>query len=90
MVDPEKVNGGDHDLFVCGNDAVAKATVAGFLKTQFSWRTIDDLGDIRNARGIETYLALWGRLYGTLKTPMFNVKLVREHHRHAHGREFMA
>src|SRR5262245_50140733 len=37
MVNPGKVNGGDHDMFVSGNDAAAKATVSEFLKTQFGW-----------------------------------------------------
>ncbi|MDY7231273.1 NADPH-dependent F420 reductase [Hyalangium rubrum] len=77
MVNPGKVNGGDHDLFVCGNDAAAKATVGEFLKTQFGWKTIHDLGDISMARGTETYLALWVRLYGAQKTPLFNIKVVR-------------
>jgi hypothetical protein len=77
MVDPSKVNGGDHDMFISGNDAAAKATVGEFLKTQFGWKTVHDLGDISTARGTESYLPLWIRLWGALKTPMFNVKIVR-------------
>ncbi|HLL00510.1 MAG TPA: NAD(P)-binding domain-containing protein [Myxococcaceae bacterium] len=77
MVDPGKVNGGDHDMFVSGNDAAAKATVGEFLKTQFGWKNVHDLGDITTARGTESYLPLWIRLWGALKTPMFNVKIVR-------------
>ena len=77
MVNPGKVNGGDHDMFVSGNDAAAKATVGEFLKTQFGWKNVHDLGDITTARGTESYLPLWIRLYGALKTPMFNVKIVR-------------
>lgn len=77
MVDPGKVNGGDHDMFVSGNDAAAKATVGEFLKTQFGWKNVHDLGDITTARGTESYLPLWIRLWGALKSPMFNVKIVR-------------
>jgi hypothetical protein len=77
MVNPGKVNGGDHDMFVSGNDAAAKATVGEFLKTQFGWKNVHDLGDITTARGTESYLPLWIRLWGALRTPMFNVKIVR-------------
>ncbi|WP_224240573.1 NADPH-dependent F420 reductase [Hyalangium gracile] len=77
MVDPGKVGGGDHQLFICGNDAAAKATVGEFLKTQFGWKHILDLGDITQSRGTESYLPLWIRLFGTLKTAEFNIKIVR-------------
>lgn len=77
MVDPSKVNGGDHELFISGNDAAAKATVGEFLKTQFGWKSLIDLGDISSARGTECYLALWVRLYGAMKTPMLNIKIFR-------------
>jgi len=77
MVDASKLNGGDHDMFVSGNDAAAKATVSEFLKTQFGWKNVHDLGDISTARGTESYLPLWIRLWGALKTPNFNVKIVR-------------
>ena len=46
---------------------MSAATVT-FLKTQFGWKNILDLGDITQSRGTETYLALWIRLFGTLKT----------------------
>ncbi|MBM4361884.1 MAG: NAD(P)-binding domain-containing protein [Deltaproteobacteria bacterium] len=76
MVDPGKLAGGDHTMFVAGNDAAAKAEVTGILQT-FGWRDIVDLGDITMARGTEMWLPLWVRLYGTLRTPMFNLKIVR-------------
>jgi hypothetical protein len=76
MVDPSLLAGGDHSMFVCGNDASAKEEVTGMLKG-FGWKDVIDLGDISNARGTETWLALWTRLMGALKTPMFNVKVVR-------------
>jgi predicted dinucleotide-binding enzyme len=75
MVDPAKVPG-DHDVFVSGNDAEAKAAVAELLRS-FGWKHIVDLGDITTARGTEMYLALWVRLWGVTKTPHFNIHVVR-------------
>jgi predicted dinucleotide-binding enzyme len=76
MVDPGKVGGGEHDLFVSGNDAAAKSRVSGLLKAWFGWKHVVDLGDITTARGTEMYLALWVRLYGKLKIPAFNIHVV--------------
>ncbi len=69
--------GGDHDIFVSGNDATAKAQVTEILKTWFGWKNVIDLGDITTARGVEMYLPLWLRLWGALQTPMLNLKIVR-------------
>lgn len=77
MVDPGLVNGGDHTLFMCGNDAEAKDQVAGWLREWFGWRDLLDLGDITNARGMEMYLPLWLRAWGALGTGVFNVKVVK-------------
>jgi predicted dinucleotide-binding enzyme len=77
MVDPAGVGGGDHDTFVCGNDAGAKGRVTEILRGWFGWKNVVDLGDLSAARGTEGYLLLWLRLYGATKSPMFNVKLVR-------------
>lgn len=77
MVNPGKIGGGDHHLFISGNDEGAKATVGELLKTQFGWKNLVDLGDITTARGTESYLPLWIRLWGSLKTAEFNIKIVR-------------
>jgi 8-hydroxy-5-deazaflavin:NADPH oxidoreductase len=77
MVDASKVNGGDHDMFMCGNDAGAKGKVVEILKGWFGWKNVIDLGDITNARGTEMYLPLWVRLYGSFKSADFNIKIVR-------------
>ena len=77
MVDPASVGGGDHSMFVCGNDAAAKATVTRWLGDWFGWRDVIDLGDITTARGTEMLLPIWVRLMGALGTPMFNFKIVR-------------
>lgn len=77
MVDPGRLAGGDHHLFICGNDAEAKAQVTTFLQEWFGWRHILDLGEISAARGTEMVLPLWLRLMGTLGTPVFNFKIVQ-------------
>jgi predicted dinucleotide-binding enzyme len=78
MIDPSRVPG-DHDLFICGNDAAAKREVTDRLCEWFGWKpgNIVDLGDITNARGTEMFLALWVRLWGVLGTPHFNIHVVR-------------
>jgi predicted dinucleotide-binding enzyme len=77
MVEPSKVPG-EHDVFVCGNDAEAKGQVAALLES-FGWppESILDLGDITSARGTEMYVALWLRLWGAVQTGAFNIKVVR-------------
>jgi len=77
MVEPKRVGGGDHDMFVAGNDAGAKAEVSEYLRTWFGWKSVLDLGDITASRATESYLPLWLRLWGTLKTADFNVRVVR-------------
>ena len=77
MTDPAAVGGGDHQLFMSGDDASAKARVAALLSEWFGWRSIIDLGDISTARGPEMYLPLWLRLMNALETPAFNIKIVR-------------
>lgn len=77
MIDPGAVAGADHTLFVCGNDAEAKAQVIGWLQSWFGWQDVLDLGDITAARGTEMYLPIWLRLWGALGTSMFNIKVVR-------------
>jgi predicted dinucleotide-binding enzyme len=77
MVDPEKVAGGDHTLFISGNDAAAKARVTELLRHWFGWRSVIDLGDITTARGAEMVLPIWVQLAGALGTPMFNFKIAR-------------
>jgi predicted dinucleotide-binding enzyme len=77
MVNPAQVAGGDHDIFVSGNDAGAKQRVTTLLKEWFGWKSVIDLGDITTARGTETLLPIWVRLWGALGTPMFNFKIVK-------------
>ena len=76
MVDAARIPG-DHDTFVAGNDAEAKARVTEILRRDFGWRHVVDLGDITGARATEMYLPLWLRLYGALGSADFNVHVVR-------------
>jgi len=78
MVNPLLVNGGDHNIFISGNSAEAKAEVVTLL-TSFAWKkeNIVDLGDITTARGTEQLLPLWVRLYGAYGSPMFQFKIVK-------------
>lgn len=75
MIDPTGLADAEHQLFVSGDDAEAKAITIGLL-TELGWRNILDLGDITTARGQEMFLALWVRLYGVLGTASFNIRLV--------------
>ncbi|NOU48684.1 MAG: NAD(P)-binding domain-containing protein, partial [Bacteroidales bacterium] len=77
MVNPQMIHGGDHTIFVCGNDAAAKETVKGILLS-FGWieKNILDLGDITKARGTEMYLPLWLSIYGSTNNGAFNIKIV--------------
>lgn len=76
MVNPMAL-AGDHNVFVSGNDARAKETVKGILKS-FGWKesNLIDLGDITTARGTEQLLPIWIRLYGVLQNPNFNFNIV--------------
>ena len=76
MVDPVSVAGGDHSVFVSGNDADAKEIVSGLLRG-FGHRDIIDLGDITTARGAEMILPIWLRIWGALGTGAFNFKIAR-------------
>ncbi len=76
MTKPESLGAGDHDLFMSGNDAGAKAVVRELLSS-FGWKNIHDLGDISTSRGTEQWLPLWIRLMGSLGTVHFNLKIVK-------------
>lgn len=77
MVDPSLVGGGEHDLFICGDDAEAKRQVTEWLRDWFGWRHVVDVGMIEAARGTEMMLPVWIRLWGAFGTPMFNYHIVR-------------
>jgi 8-hydroxy-5-deazaflavin:NADPH oxidoreductase len=76
MVNPRLLQA-EHNVFVSGNDADAKAQVRRLLES-FGWARgeVIDLGDITTARGTEQMLPIWARLYGVLPSPLFNFKIV--------------
>jgi predicted dinucleotide-binding enzyme len=75
MVDASKVPG-EHDVFICGNDVAAKEKVKEILNS-FGWKSPIDLGDITMSRGVEMMLPIWVRLYGVMKSSMFNFKIAK-------------
>lgn len=77
MVNPAMLNGGDHNVFICGNSSEAKEDVKEILQS-FGWqdKNILDLGDISAARGTEMYLPLWLRILSAIGTGAFNIKIV--------------
>ena len=77
MGDPSSL-GESSNLFICGDDAGAKAQVIEILET-FGWLSGDivDVGDIAAARGTEAYLLLWIRLMAALDGPNFNIRIIK-------------
>jgi predicted dinucleotide-binding enzyme len=56
MIDP-KLPGGPPTMFICGNNAEAKARTKDIL-TQFGWDS-EDIGKVEGARAIEPLCQLW-------------------------------
>lgn len=77
MVHPAGLAGGDHDVFVAGDDQQARDRVSRFLREEFGWRTVIDLGDLTAARGLEMMIMVWVRIWEALGTADFNFKIVR-------------
>jgi hypothetical protein len=73
MTGPDKL-AGEHDLFICGDDAEARKQVLGLLTRDFGWKPerVLDLGPLSSARATEALLPLWIRLYGSLGHANFN------------------
>jgi predicted dinucleotide-binding enzyme len=76
MVQPEQLAGGEHTVFMSGNDPTAKAQVRQLLES-FGWHDILDLGDLSTARGAEMILPIWLSAWGAVGSPMFQFKIVR-------------
>ncbi|MGN7249551.1 NADPH-dependent F420 reductase [Arthrobacter sp. SAFR-014] len=79
MVAPDRLAGGDHDVFMAGDDERAKEVVAGILR-EFGWRAehIRDLGPLDAARGMEMWLPLWLRIFLKQGGSPFNIKVVSD------------
>ncbi|WP_406513816.1 hypothetical protein [Streptomyces sp. NBC_00161] len=57
------IGGGDHTMFIAGDDADAKQTVTELLRS-YGWTDILDLGGLVCARGMETVVACGRRHRG--------------------------
>ena len=75
QVDPNRVSGGNHDMFMAGDDATAKATVTELLHA-YGWRSVVDLGPLTAARGMEMMLPMWLNLMNALGTAEFGYRVV--------------
>lgn len=77
MVNPGMIGDGDHQTFICGNDAGARAQVTDLL-VQFGWKAenVIDLGDITAARGTEMLLPVWLKIMGRQGNGAFNFRIV--------------
>ncbi|MFE2100093.1 MULTISPECIES: NADPH-dependent F420 reductase [unclassified Streptomyces] len=79
MVAPARVPG-EHNLFVCGDDAAAKQQATELLG-EFGWPAdrVLDLGGIRSARSVEMLLPLWFNLFQKFGHADFNFAVHRGH-----------
>lgn len=48
-----------------------------FLRDEFGWRTVIDLGDLTAARGLEMMIMVWIKIWEALGTSDFNYKIAR-------------
>lgn len=76
MVDPGSLPEAT-DLFICGDDAEAKAVVVD-LAASWGWQRarVRDLGGLVHARATERYLMLWLPLMQLVNSATFNMRLV--------------
>ena len=75
MTNPGLVKG-DHDLFIAGNDAAAKATVTDLARS-LGWGHVQDMGDIKGARAMETIVLVWLQIMGVTGNGLHNLHVAR-------------
>jgi 8-hydroxy-5-deazaflavin:NADPH oxidoreductase len=73
---PKSIAGGEHTVFVSGDDADAKRTVHELL-TDFGWTDIIDLGPLTTARATEMMVQLRLLVMTSIGTHRSNVKIAR-------------
>jgi len=66
---------GASDVYICGNDPGAKAKTSEILGW-FGWEDVVDLGDLKNARGMEALLLIWYSLSKKYGFAPMNFKVV--------------
>lgn len=76
MLDPGRLAGGDHTMFLAGDDADARAVVRRLLE-EAGWTDLIEFDSLSAARGMEMWLPLWVRLMQQLGHADFNLKVVR-------------
>lgn len=76
MLNPTQLAGGDHTVFVAGDDPDARAIVTSLLRGA-GWQDILDLGALSAARGLEMLMPVWLRIWQATGTSFFNWKVIR-------------
>ncbi|OAR25359.1 NADP oxidoreductase [Streptomyces sp. ERV7] len=77
VVNPKAIAGGDHTMFVAGENTDAKQTATDLL-TAYGWTDILDLGGIVSARGMEMYAHMHSAIGLTLGLGNhFGMKVIR-------------
>lgn len=76
MTAPKAVAGGDHTIFLSGDDEGAKQIVKELLSA-FGWTDVIDLGGIVTARATEMMVQIRLLTMVSLGTPIFNFKIAR-------------
>ncbi|QIS21124.1 NADPH-dependent F420 reductase [Nocardia terpenica] len=74
VVDPKSIGGGDHTMFIAGDDPDAKAIAVQLLR-EYGWTDILDLGDLICSRALEMYAHFHSAVGMTLGR-RFGVKIV--------------
>ncbi|QES47905.1 NADP oxidoreductase [Streptomyces venezuelae] len=75
VVNPQRIGGGDHTIFIAGEHADAKEQVTGLLRS-YGWQDILDLGPLVSARGMEMYSHMHSAIQFALGG-QFGIKVVR-------------
>lgn len=76
MLDPGQLAGGNHTMFLAGDDADARAVVRRLLE-EAGWTDLIEFDTLSAARGMEMWLPMWVRLMQQLGHGDFNIKVVR-------------
>lgn len=76
VVNPRSVGGGNHTMFIAGEDAEAKQQVTEVLRA-YGWQDVLDLGPIVSSRGMEMYAHLHSAIQFALGGARFGMKVIR-------------
>ncbi len=76
VVNPQTIGGGDHTMFIAGEDAAAKQQVTEVLRA-YGWQDVLDLGPIVSSRGMEMYAHMHSAVQFALGGARFGMKVIR-------------